>query len=92
MEVMLKGSTKIGDSPKKFDVPTAYFEDDTPLTITLTSLESTNMKSPQTFKSNLSLIRLPSEIKRSKMLLLLIALQSQQLLSGKMTLDVYKKT
>ena len=28
MEVMLKGSTKIADSPKKFNIPSADFEDD----------------------------------------------------------------
>ena len=42
-EVMLKGNTKIGDSPKKFAVSSLQYKDDTPTTITLSNLESTNV-------------------------------------------------
>lgn len=38
MELLLKGSTKIQQSPKKFDVPQAKFVDDGPMNITPSKL------------------------------------------------------
>ena len=42
MEVMLKGSTTIGDSPKKFAISRLDFENNTPTNITLSEFESTD--------------------------------------------------
>ena len=43
MEIMLKGSTTLTNSPKKFDIPPAELQDKGPLKITLDCLSSVNV-------------------------------------------------
>ena len=43
MEVMLKGSTKVLKSPKKFDVSNLDFKDDGPVSISLAHINSYNV-------------------------------------------------
>ena len=43
MEIMLKGQTTISESAKTFDVASIDFEDDSPSSVTLSELDSTNI-------------------------------------------------
>jgi len=43
MEIMLKGQTTISESAKAFDVASIDFEDDSPSSVTLSKLDSTNI-------------------------------------------------
>ena len=73
MEIMLKGSTTLTNSPKKFDIPPAELQDNGPLKITLDSLSS--MKGLQSIlKSYVFQILLLLLRRISKMLRLLINL------------------
>ena len=56
MEILLKGSTKIQQSPNKFDVALAEFEDEVPTTITLSELPEKNVYDRVTVKAKARLV------------------------------------
>ena len=66
MEVMLKGNTKIGDSPKKFAVSSLQYKDDTPTTITLSNLETTNVYERVTVNVKVQTITTPISVPGGK--------------------------